>query len=159
MTGLLPEQKDRRRAARERAAKVRRHWPSARSFDFSGKLAQAEADGDHLALGYASFADYIENEIIGEAPAEFRAGIRRLLAPPPQRARTTARGVYFIQAAHGGPIKIGVAGHVPSRFTSIQYMSPCRLVLLGVLAGAGRDRERELHERFAGIRSHGEWFR
>lgn len=158
MGALTPQQKERQRAARSRASRARRGWPSVLAFDFGGKLAKAKAAGDHLALGYATFEEYVEKELIEQIPAESQATARRLLAPPSPPSPSVVRGVYFIQSVHGGPIKIGVAGHVPSRFASIQCMSPCRLRLLGVERGGDRRRERELHDKFAGIRLHGEWF-
>ena len=62
---------------------------------------------------------------------------------------------YFIQAAHGGPIKIGKADEPELRLGQLQTGNPLRLVLLGSIEG---DYEAELHERFKFSRLEGEWF-
>jgi hypothetical protein len=71
-----------------------------------------------------------------------------------------SKGVlYFIQAPINGYIKIGYTAQQPRmRLLSIQAMSPVELVLLGCCPG-DQDDEARLHERFAGIRAHGEWFK
>lgn len=66
--------------------------------------------------------------------------------------------VYFIQAAHGGPVKIGRARCVNTRIASLQTAHPYPLQLLAVLPNAGRNVEQRLHERFADRRLNGEWF-
>lgn len=65
--------------------------------------------------------------------------------------------VYFVQQGASGPIKIGKAANVAARIASLQTANPYPLTLLGTAAG-GIERERELHERFAADRLHGEWF-
>lgn len=66
--------------------------------------------------------------------------------------------VYFIQAVHGGPIKIGItAGDPVQRIREISRMSPYRLHALLTIPGDIR-LEAELHKRFATLRQHGEWF-
>jgi hypothetical protein len=64
--------------------------------------------------------------------------------------------VYFIVGA--GLVKVGYARDVLSRFDQLQIASPVRLRLWHVVEG-GNSLERELHERFAPDREHGEWFR
>jgi hypothetical protein len=66
--------------------------------------------------------------------------------------------VYFARAGEDGPVKIGHAKDVRSRLSSMQTGCPIPLTLLGVLPG-GREREAELHARFADLRVRGEWFR
>lgn len=66
--------------------------------------------------------------------------------------------VYFIQAAHGGPIKIGYSTNLESRLHDLQKASPYRLVVRRVFPGGTPRREAELHKRFAGARLSGEWF-
>ena len=66
--------------------------------------------------------------------------------------------VYFIQAALGGPIKIGTTNNLAERFESLQTASPFPLRVLAVTRG-DRSGEQELHGRFATVRLHGEWFR
>jgi Meiotically up-regulated gene 113 len=66
--------------------------------------------------------------------------------------------IYFLQASIGGPVKIGFAADVERRVRELQCGSPFPLRVLAAWQGDGRD-ERELHERFAADREHGEWFR
>jgi len=63
--------------------------------------------------------------------------------------------VYFVEGA--GLIKIGVSKDVEKRIASLKNGSPVPLTLLGYIQGS-RALEAELHERFADIRDHGEWF-
>lgn len=72
--------------------------------------------------------------------------------------------VYFVQATHGGPIKIGTSGSstLKSRLSSLQTGSPTQLVVRRVVAG-DRELERRLHNHFeyayeASPRLVGEWF-
>jgi hypothetical protein len=65
--------------------------------------------------------------------------------------------VYFIQGVDGGPVKIGVALNPEKRFRTIQSCSPVLLCLLRTIP-ARANTEKELHERFADRRLHGEWF-
>ena len=65
--------------------------------------------------------------------------------------------VYFIQRESGGPIKIGYTkSNAKSRMRSLQTAHAEKLVLL---ATSDRHAEKDLHERFADLRLHGEWFR
>jgi Meiotically Up-regulated Gene 113 (MUG113) protein len=66
--------------------------------------------------------------------------------------------LYFMQAGHGGPIKIGAASDVAQRMATMQTGSPEQLYLVGYIEGGG-PQERELHKRFAHLRLHGEWFK
>lgn len=65
--------------------------------------------------------------------------------------------VYFVQAGEGGPVKIGYANEegVIRRLYIIQSNNHVRLTLLRVLSG---DAEFAMHQRFAHLRLHGEWF-
>lgn len=65
--------------------------------------------------------------------------------------------VYFAQAGHAGPIKIGVADEPETRVASLQTGNHETLVLLATALG-GIAYERELHDRFADWRVRGEWF-
>jgi hypothetical protein len=65
--------------------------------------------------------------------------------------------IYFIQAASGGPIKIGVSDNPEVRLKDLQCSHHERLVLRRVMEG-GAALERELHARFADHRIRGEWF-
>jgi hypothetical protein len=66
--------------------------------------------------------------------------------------------VYFVQAEHGGPIKIGYTEGAPQkRVASLQTASPARLRLVTYTVG-DREKEREIHNRFSRARLNGEWF-
>jgi hypothetical protein len=67
--------------------------------------------------------------------------------------------IYFAQAGEGGPVKIGYAHEdgVISRLGNLQLGNHVRLTLLRVLAG-DFDTEWAVHQRFAHLRMHGEWF-
>jgi hypothetical protein len=65
--------------------------------------------------------------------------------------------IYFIQSEAGGPIKIGLADDPGRRLHQIQFYSPVRLCIMAVIDGEA-EVEAELHDRFAGSCSHGEWF-
>lgn len=64
--------------------------------------------------------------------------------------------VYFVRG--GDFLKIGWSRDVDGRIGDLRASGPTQLTLLGSIAGT-RDDERALHERFAEIRHHGEWFR
>lgn len=70
-------------------------------------------------------------------------------------AERDGSSVYF--AASGGQIKIGWSRRVSMRLAQLQTGSPIPIKLLGTVAG-GRALERRLHERFAHLRTAGEWF-
>jgi hypothetical protein len=66
--------------------------------------------------------------------------------------------VYFIHAPEVGRIKIGYTDGQPlARLRDLNCGSPVALVGLGIVAGTYAG-ERELHERFAGLRRRLEWF-
>jgi len=67
------------------------------------------------------------------------------------------QSVYFVADANRTKVKIGITNDVKRRLRALQKMSPNALSLLAVIPG-GRPKEIELHERFADLRSHGEWF-
>lgn len=68
------------------------------------------------------------------------------------------RWIYFIQGKDGlGLVKIGVANDPKKRLADLQRTSPIELEIIGSRPG-DTFVERELHERFADFRAHGEWF-
>lgn len=71
------------------------------------------------------------------------------------RARKTPGFIYFVEA--DGHIKIGFAKNWRSRITTLQIANHRRLKVVGVIAGS-QEQERGLHQRFAHLRSRGEWF-
>jgi hypothetical protein len=75
---------------------------------------------------------------------------------PPPRREAAPTFVYFARAA-GGPIKIGLSRSPQLRIDHLATGSPEDLRLLAVVPG-NRERERQLHERFAAHRVRGEWF-
>lgn len=64
--------------------------------------------------------------------------------------------VYLIQAGDG-PIKIGFSEKPEYRLIKMQADCPAPLRIIGLVEG-GRDREAELHAKFAVHRQNGEWF-
>lgn len=93
--------------------------------------------------------------LVAEHIAQRRARLERAAEPEP--APTDDRYVYFIQAENG-LIKIGVSNDPAARIRALQTGSPIELTLLGVVPGAGRQTEAQLHEQFAAHRTRGEWF-
>jgi Meiotically Up-regulated Gene 113 (MUG113) protein len=73
--------------------------------------------------------------------------------PTPAPAITTV--TYFVQAAGGGPIKIGVSDKPASRLKTLQVGHHEELVIVGTVEG---NQEKKLHETFKSQRIRGEWF-
>lgn len=65
--------------------------------------------------------------------------------------------IYFIQAGHDGPIKIGKAVDPQQRLRTLQTGTHETLRLLAVIPG-DHEREAEIHRRLAAHRQRGEWF-
>jgi hypothetical protein len=59
--------------------------------------------------------------------------------------------VYFLEPTGGGPIKIGFSHDVPKRIKELKSHFGTPLTLLATIEG-GREREREIHARFAHMR-------
>jgi hypothetical protein len=67
--------------------------------------------------------------------------------------------IYFIRSEGTGSIKIGMtAGDAEERMPSLQTGNPSQLLVFGYMEG-DRQKEAELHRRFASAREGGEWFR
>lgn len=76
------------------------------------------------------------------------------------RGPATADWLYFIECGEGGPVKIGIAGCVPSRLACLQSSNPHPLAcLVAVERKVAKYLEADLHRRFADHRIHGEWFK
>ncbi len=87
----------------------------------------------------------------------------RLLSLPrrgaPRRSRSTRYGSAFVYFVGGGNhIKIGLARDVAFRLATLRASSPIPLELLLAIPG-DLTVEQRLHQRFAALRSHNEWFR
>ncbi len=67
--------------------------------------------------------------------------------------------IYFLKAAGVGLVKIGFTAESSAdrRVTQLRTMSPIPLSLLGTIPGSQSD-EMAIHQRFAHLGSHGEWF-
>ncbi|MEE1931425.1 GIY-YIG nuclease family protein [Streptomyces sp. TRM 70351] len=65
--------------------------------------------------------------------------------------------VYVIGSPGNWTVKIGVSVDLVRRLREIQNSSPVKLAVLWSTPG-GLALEQALHDHFAGIRSHGEWF-
>jgi hypothetical protein len=65
--------------------------------------------------------------------------------------------VYFIQARHGGPIKVGIATNPRRRLRELQTAHAHELVIRRMTPG-GLDLEQKIHKQFAHLRLRGEWF-
>lgn len=72
-------------------------------------------------------------------------------------ARAGQSQVYFIQAEHGGPVKIGTAAAPERRLAELQCGNPDALVLRATIDGDELT-ERDLHDRYAEHHIRGEWF-
>lgn len=69
--------------------------------------------------------------------------------------------LYFLQAGRNGPVKIGYsrdAATLKRRMAALSSGLPYEPKLLGVIEGAGRQAEQELHAQFSATRMRGEWF-
>lgn len=103
-------------------------------------------------------------EIIGYADGEPIYGDpvgRDALALERREDRRRSEGdqvVYFVQAEHGGPIKIGWSAFPSARLVSLQESSPYRLRFTRLIRGGTRRDEQALHARFAAAKLSGEWF-
>jgi hypothetical protein len=64
--------------------------------------------------------------------------------------------LYFLAGA--GLIKIGVTTNLTSRLRAIRNSSPVSVEVLATMPGCGIFKEMQLHDRFAALRRHGEWF-
>lgn len=84
-----------------------------------------------------------------------------LTTPQARFGKSAARAdesccVYFLAGA--GLIKIGVTSNLVSRLRALRNSSPVPVELLATVSGKGTLYEMKLHERFAALRRHGEWF-
>jgi len=153
---LLPSTGERHDSTRaeavERAERLRAGDYYRAMGQLGRQLKQAYESRDWELLGYASWEEYVSTEFGSEG----RQLAERYV--PGAAAGADTRTVYFIQAATGGLIKIGVAADPSARLAEIQRMCPIPLRILSTLPGIGQRGEKALHQRFAAERRHGEWF-
>lgn len=74
MTALTPQQKERQAAARSRSSKIR--MGIVGYLETLALIAKAREEGDHLTLGYKSWAEYVDAEY-GEGRLRLSAEMRR----------------------------------------------------------------------------------
>lgn len=117
------------------------------SRDLDSTLRAAEIEALHAIRKYARMV--VEQEV-AEA-------VKARLDQHDDLGEKPTRWIYFIQGKDGGPVKIGVANDPKKRLADLQRTSPVDLVIIGARPG-DTFVERELHERFADFRLHGEWF-
>ena len=67
------------------------------------------------------------------------------------------RHVYFVQADHNGPVKIGISSNFKQRIRDLQSMCPYAVRVLATKDGQQRH-ELWLHRKFKSSRLKGEWF-
>jgi hypothetical protein len=78
---------------------------------------------------------------------------------PPKSSRSKRGFIYFIgMEDDSSAVKIGFAGNVNARLSTLQTSSHQRLKVLIVIKGT-LAKERELHRRFTSDHIRGEWFR
>lgn len=75
--------------------------------------------------------------------------------PAPRPTPPVLAGVYFVRS--GNLIKIGTSTNVNARLAALRTMSALPLELMAVAEG-GYTEEGAVHQRFASLRQHGEWF-
>lgn len=91
--------------------------------------------------------------------AQLSAALRRAGPPPPASTSwwPTSPCVYFVQAGHHGPVKVGYASDLRARFAALQTGNHEELALLGAMPGTPDD-ERAVQAKLAAFRIRGEWF-
>ena len=132
-----------------------------------GELTQEARDlrarsNEILAWAWADSAERV-------APEALQWGLAEIGRVPPTATELEARipkirprrtggfFVYFVAAEHSGKIKIGCSDDPDARIVAMQTGCPVRLKLLATIPG-GFEKEKELHGRFAHLRTAGEWF-
>jgi hypothetical protein len=100
----------------------------------------------YCALKWGMLPEKVEQYI------ELSDGATMPPAPPKPPLQTY---IYFLLG--GDKVKIGVTRDIRARIDAIRTMSPVPITLLCVIPGTPT-KEKELHQRFAQHRAHGEWF-
>ena len=78
-------------------------------------------------------------------------------APPTPKRYSPRCKSYVYFALSAGMVKIGISSNPKKRLESLSTGSAAPIRIIKKIDGDAR-LERELHNRFAGLRSHGEWF-
>jgi len=134
----------------------------ARVSDQSGRLRRASTRcvSESAAIAWADAHESCVGSIRGRrfiGNADKRSGARWELKSDGRIVARTTGMVYFLVSLD--LIKVGfTSGPVQRRLKTIQRMSAAPVSLLHTFPGS-RHVEATLHERFASLRSHGEWFR
>lgn len=115
--------------------------------DSGSALRVAEIEALHAIRKYARL-------VVEQEAAD---AINARLALHDDILETPTRWIYFIRGKEGGPVKIGVANDPKKRLADLQRTCPVELEIIGSRPG-DTFAERELHDRFADFRVHGEWF-
>ena len=114
----------------------------SRCTDVEGRRL-TKVDGGYMVVNYLRYRSNGRPDVgtgVGSNPTTF----------------DTKGKIYFIQCANS--VKIGFSQNPWARLNSIKTGTPESPSLLGHIPGS-ISLERQLHERFKGFRSHGEWFR
>ena len=107
----------------------------------------------YAPIAFAVFTAYIE---IQEMSKKID---RELSLDVDSRLSNAINGcVYFLLGAKSKRLKIGHSFQVSSRVKTLQASSPEELALLKTIPGS-KQLEAKLHEKFAHLRLHGEWFK
>lgn len=153
-------------------------------FGFSGRLAKTiERRARNKRMELLSAPEIAEEYVISEDDAAAmlshfarRNQTEQIMAPLdgcgelihrwrlrnliPRDIAPNVRGyVYFIQHETGGAIKIGTSEDPERRLKDFNGMTHDPRYRILATAPGGRMLEEALHQKFAGARSHGEWFK
>lgn len=99
-----------------------------------------------------------EQRVARGLPARPTDEEKRAVAVERERKTRRLRTIYFILDEERDAVKIGISGDPMGRLASLQTGHAGRLRLVGTMPGTRHD-EKRLHQRFAGVRLRGEWFR
>jgi hypothetical protein len=119
-----------------------------------------------VRVGMAAEADGYEVHPANQPPfrqvknwPEEKAPRRAVRAKPSRKKAFAGMGIiYLVEAVGSGLAKIGWTTDLETRVASLQTSSPHILAVLATRLGP-ISAERSLHEQFASLRVHGEWFR
>lgn len=126
MTALTPAQKERQRFARARAGQIR--FGMQNYIETLGVIAIARAEEDHLALGYESWAAYVDGEF-GDARIQLPPEMRRKAVEELRLAGASQREIGHTLGVSHTQVRRDLAGtNVPPE--------PARSPLVEAITGA-----------------------